>query len=232
MKEKYQSGNLIECMKSESLAYPYIVIEGNIGVGKTTFCRKLQEKYDARLILEQFSDNPFLPYFYENPERHAFSVELFFMTERHRQLQEELIQGDLFNQQIISDYIFIKTLLFAKNNLNEEEYRLFNRLFHVLNAHFKKPDLVVYLHRPVTKLLHQIKKRGRSFEMEMSAAYLENIQKAYFDFFKMDPEYPILVVGIEDLDFEKDIHAFELLNNLLLQNYETKVHYINLKITP
>jgi deoxyadenosine/deoxycytidine kinase len=219
-------------MKSESLAYPYIVIEGNIGVGKTTFCRKLQEKYDARLILEQFSDNPFLPYFYENPERHAFSVELFFMTERHRQLQEELIQGDLFNQQIISDYIFIKTLLFAKNNLNEEEYRLFNRLFHVLNAHFKKPDLVVYLHRPVTKLLHQIKKRGRSFEMEMSAAYLENIQKAYFDFFKMDPEYPILVVGIEDLDFEKDVHAFELLNNLLLQNYETKVHYINLKITP
>ena len=219
-------------MKSESLAYPYIVIEGNIGVGKTTFCRKLQEKYDARLILEQFSENPFLPFFYENPERHAFSVELFFMTERHRQLQEELIQGDLFNQQIISDYIFIKTLLFAKNNLNEEEYRLFNRLFHVLNAHFKKPDLVVYLHRPVPNLLHQIKKRGRSFEMEINATYLENIQKAYFDFFKMDPEYPILVVGIDDLDFEKDNHAFELLNKLLLQNYEPKVHYINLKINP
>ena len=219
-------------MKSESLAYPYIVIEGNIGVGKTTFCRKLQEKYDARLILEQFSENPFLPFFYENPERHAFSVELFFMTERHRQLQEELIQGDLFNQQIISDYIFIKTLLFAKNNLNEEEYRLFNRLFHVLNAHFKKPDLVVYLHRPVPNLLHQIKKRGRSFEMEMNATYLENIQKAYFDFFKTDPEYPILVVGIDDLDFEKDNHAFELLNKLLLQKYEPKVHYINLKITP
>ena len=219
-------------MKSESLAYPYIVIEGNIGVGKTTFCRKLQEKYDARLILEQFSENPFLPYFYENPERHAFSVELFFMTERHRQLQEELIQGDLFNQQIISDYIFIKTLLFAKNNLNEEEYRLFNRLFHVLNAHFKKPDLVVYLHRPVPNLLHQIKKRGRSFEMEINTTYLENIQKAYFDFFKMDPEYPILVVGIDDLDFEKDNNAFELLNKLLLQNYEPKVHYINLKITP
>ena len=219
-------------MKSESLAYPYIVIEGNIGVGKTTFCRKLQEKYDARLILEQFSENPFLPFFYENPERHAFSVELFFMTERHRQLQEELIQGDLFNQQIISDYIFIKTLLFAKHNLNEEEYRLFNRLFHVLNAHFKKPDLVVYLHRPVPNLLHQIKKRGRSFEMEINATYLENIQKAYFDFFKMDPEYPILVVGIDDLDFEKDNNAFELLNKLLLQNYEPKVHYINLKINP
>ena len=171
-------------MKTESLAYPYIVIEGNIGVGKTTFCRKLQEKYGARLILEQFSDNPFLPYFYENPERHAFSVELFFMTERHRQLQEELIQGNLFNQQIISDYIFIKTLLFAKNNLNEEEYRLFNRLFHVLNAHFKKPDLFVYLHRPISSLMTQIKKRGRSYEMEMSTMYLENIQKAYFDLLK------------------------------------------------
>ena len=219
-------------MKTESLAYPYIVIEGNIGVGKTTFCRKLQEKYDARLILEQFSDNPFLPYFYENPERHAFSVELFFMTERHRQLQEELIQGNLFNQQIISDYIFIKTLLFAKNNLNEEEYRLFNRLFHVLNAHFKKPDLVVYLHRPISSLMTQIKKRGRSYEMEMSTMYLENIQKAYFDFFKMDPEYPILVVGIGDLDFEKDVDDFALLNNLLRQKYETKVHYIDLKITP
>lgn len=219
-------------MKTESLAYPYVVIEGNIGVGKTTFCRKLQEKYDARLILEQFSDNPFLPYFYENPERHAFSVELFFMTERHRQLQEELIQGDLFNQQIISDYIFIKTLLFAKNNLNEEEYRLFNRLFHVLNAHFKKPDLVVYLHRPISSLLTQIKKRGRSYEMEMSTMYLENIQKAYFDFFKMDPEYPILVVGIGDLDFEKDVQAFDLLNSLLLQKYETKVHFIDLEITP
>ena len=158
-------------MKTESLAYPYVVIEGNIGVGKTTFCRKLQEKYDARLILEQFSDNPFLPYFYENPERHAFSVELFFMTERHRQLQEELIQGNLFNQQIISDYIFIKTLLFAKNNLNEEEYRLFNRLFHVLNAHFKRPDLVVYLHRPISSLMTQIKKRGRTYEMEMSTMY-------------------------------------------------------------
>lgn len=218
-------------MKTETLAYPYIVIEGNIGVGKTTFCRKLQEKYNARLILEQFSDNPFLPYFYENPERHAFSVELFFMTERHRQLQEELIQGDLFNEQIISDYIFTKTLLFAKNNLNEEEYRLFNRLFHVLNAHFKKPDIVIYLHRPIRTLLTQIKKRGRSYEKEMSAMYLENIQKTYFDFFKMDSDYPILVVGIGDLDFEKDTHAFERLHNLLLKTYDAKVHYIDLEIT-
>ncbi|MFM7091088.1 MAG: deoxynucleoside kinase [Bacteroidota bacterium] len=219
-------------MENESLAYPYIVIEGNIGVGKTTLCRRLQEKYEARLILEQFSDNPFLPYFYENPERHAFSVELFFMTERHRQLQEELVQGNLFNQQIISDYIFIKTLLFAKNNLNEEEYRLFQRLFHVLNAHFIKPDLVLYLHRPVPVLLNQIKKRGRSFEQEMSEVYLENIQKAYFDFFKMDPDFPIVVVGLDELDFEKDPGIFEQLNNLLRQKYSVGVHYTNLAVIP
>jgi deoxyadenosine/deoxycytidine kinase len=219
-------------MENESLAYPYIVIEGNIGVGKTTLCRRLQEKYEARLILEQFSDNPFLPYFYENPERHAFSVELFFMTERHRQLQEELVQGNLFNQQIISDYIFIKTLLFAKNNLNEEEYRLFQRLFHVLNAHFIKPDLVLYLHRPVPVLLNQIKKRGRSFEQEMSEVYLENIQKAYFDFFKMDSDFPIVVVGLDELDFEKDPGIFEQLNNLLRQKYSVGVHYTNLAVIP
>jgi len=219
-------------MENESLAYPYIVIEGNIGVGKTTLCRRLQEKYEARLILEQFSDNPFLPYFYENPERHAFSVELFFMTERHRQLQEELVQGNLFNQQIISDYIFIKTLLFAKNNLNEEEYRLFQRLFNVLNAHFIKPDLVLYLHRPVPVLLNQIKKRGRSFEQEMSEVYLENIQKAYFDFFKMDPDFPIVVVGLDELDFENDPGIFEQLNNLLRQKYSVGVHYTNLAVIP
>lgn len=219
-------------MENEALAYPYIVIEGNIGVGKTTLCRRLQEKYEARLILEQFSDNPFLPYFYENPERHAFSVELFFMTERHRQLQEELVQGNLFNQQIISDYIFIKTLLFAKNNLNEEEYRLFQRLFHVLNAHFIKPDLVLYLHRPVPVLLNQIKKRGRTFEREMSEVYLENIQKAYFDFFKMDPDFPIVVVGLDELDFENDPGIFEQLNNVLRQKYSVGVHYTNLDVIP
>ena len=218
-------------MNNETLDYPFIVIEGNIGVGKTTYCQKLAEKYQARLILEQFSDNPFLPYFYENPERHAFSVELFFMTERHRQLQEELIQGNLFNQQIISDYLFIKTLLFAKNNLNEEEYRLFQRLFHILNAHFRKPDLVIYLHRPVPNLLKQIKKRGRSFEKDISETYLERIQKAYFDFFKNDQDYPVIIVGLDDLDFENDDQAFEQLDQLLHRHYSAGVHYLNLSIT-
>jgi deoxyadenosine/deoxycytidine kinase len=219
-------------MNPKSLPYPYIVIEGNIGVGKTTYCRKLAEKYGARLILEQFSDNPFLPYFYENPERHAFSVELFFMTERHRQLQEELIQGNLFNQQIISDYLFIKTLLFAKNNLNEEEYRLFKRLFHVLSTHFRKPDLVIYLHRPVPHLLKQIKERGRSFEQEISAVYLENIQSAYFEFFKMEPDYPIIIAGIDDLDFEHNSRVFDQMNERLFQPHAAGIHYLNMELTP
>ena len=132
--------------------YNFIVVEGNIGAGKTTLCRLLSEDFDYRLILEEFADNPFLPHFYKNPERYAFPVELFFMTERHKQLQAELSQRDLFQQTIVSDYIFFKTLLFARNNLMEEEYRLFQRLFHILNATFPRPDLLVYLHRSVDNL--------------------------------------------------------------------------------
>ena len=116
--------------------YQFIAIEGNIGTGKTTLSNLLAEEYGCRLILEQFTDNPFLPLFYDNPERYAFPVELFFMTERHKQLQEELAQTNLFQESIIADYFFIKTLLFAKNNLKEEEYRLFQRLFQVLNSTF------------------------------------------------------------------------------------------------
>jgi len=119
-----------------NIPYQYIAIEGNIGAGKTTLCQQLFESYNCRLILEEFADNPFLPFFYENPERYAFPVELFFMTERQKQLQKYLAQQDLFKDFIVADYFFIKTLLFAKNNLNAEEYRLFQRLFNILNATF------------------------------------------------------------------------------------------------
>ena len=114
----------------------YIVIEGNIGAGKTSLSHLPSKQLNARLILEEFSDNPFLPLFYKNPERYAFPVELFFMTERHKQLQELLLEGNLFQQYIVSDYIFSKTLLFAGQNLEAEELRLFRRLFHTLNAPF------------------------------------------------------------------------------------------------
>ena len=171
----------------------FIAIEGNIGAGKTTLCKMLEDDFDCRLILEQFTDNPFLPEFYKNPDRYAFPVELFFMTERHKQLQESLSQRELFPKLVVSDYFFIKTLLFAKNNLNNEEYRLFQRLFHTLNASFSKPDLLVFLHRTVPDLLSNIQKRGRDIEKNIRPDYLKSLQEAYFNFFKLEKDLPIQI---------------------------------------
>ena len=205
--------------------HQYIAIEGNIGAGKTTLCRMLEQDYQCRLILEEFSDNPFLPHFYDNPERYAFPVELFFMTERHKQLQQ-LAQQDLFQQLIVSDYFFIKTLLFARNNLNAEEYRLFQRLFHILNATFPKPDLLVYLHRSVPDLLTNIHNRGRSYEQDIQAEYLESLQQAYFNFFRSSPEQPILILEVEQVSFWKNESAYNRIKELIAKTYPPGIHRI------
>ncbi len=185
----------------KSFPHQFIAIEGNIGAGKTTLCKMMEKDFGAQLILEQFTDNPFLPYFYKNPERYAFQVELFFMTERHKQLQEFLSQRSLFQEFTISDYFFIKTLLFAKNNLIDEEYRLFKRLFNVLNTTFRKPDLLVYLHRPVEDLMKNIENRGREYEKDIKAEYLLSLQNAYFDFFRTVTDIPVLIIDVEGADF-------------------------------
>jgi deoxyguanosine kinase len=199
--------------------YNFIAIEGNIGAGKTTFCNMLAQDYDCRLILEQFTDNPFLPLFYDNPERYAFPVELFFMTERHKQLQESLATVDMFTPLSISDYFFIKTSLFAKNNLKDEEFRLFYRLFEVLNSTFPKPEILVYLHRSVDNLLTNIRKRGRGYESDISAAYLLEIQNVYFEFFRTEKNMPIVVVDMGDVDFTEDKKAYAQLVDILKNTY-------------
>lgn len=209
---------------SKTFPFQFIAIEGNIGAGKTTLSNQLADEYGCRLILEQFTDNPFLPLFYDNPERYAFPVELFFMTERHKQLQEELAQTHLFQQSIIADYFFIKTLLFAKNNLKEEEYRLFQRLFNVLNSTFPRPDLLVYLHRPVERLIYQIRKRGREYEQDISDTYLEQIQGAYMEFFRTESSIPILIIELEDLDFASNPNGYQQVKDLIFQDYEPGVH--------
>jgi deoxyguanosine kinase len=191
-------------MENPFQQYPFIAIEGNIGSGKTTFCHKMAEHFECNIILEQFTDNPFLPFFYQQPERYAFPVELFFMTERHKQLQEHFASPNLFQQSVASDYFFVKTLLFAKNNLNDEEFRLFQRLFGVLNSTFPKPDLLVYLHRPIDALLRQIRQRGRDMEQNIAPEYLEEIQNAYLEFFKSENSLPILVIELGDLDFQRN----------------------------
>jgi len=189
----------------------------------------IAEDFGGRLVLEQFADNPFLPFFYENPERYAFTVELFFMTERHKQLQQELAQQSLFEEFIIADYFFLKTLLFAKNNLPAEEYRLFQRLFHILNASFPKPELLVYLHRPVSSLLQNIAKRGRPYEQDITAEYLQRIQDNYFEFFRMEQSVPVLILEMEDVDFKNNPEQYRQLISLLQKQYSTGIQRVELK---
>lgn len=207
-----------------SMQHQFLIIEGNIGAGKTTLSQMLAEDFGFKLLLEEFADNPFLPHFYQNPDRYAFPVELFFMTERHKQLQQELAQRDLFQEGIVADYIFFKTLLFARNNLNTEEYRLFQRLFNILNAAFPKPDLLVYLHRSVDRLMDNIRKRGRSFEQEIEPSYLQQIQQSYFEFFRSNEQLPILVIDIEDMDFLNNPEDYQKILDLINRPYRPGLH--------
>lgn len=218
-------------MPKSAFPHQYIAIEGNIGAGKTTLCHRLAQQFDSRLILEQFTDNPFLPFFYDSPERYAFPVELFFMTERHKQLQELLAQQDLFQESIIADYFFVKTLLFARNNLNDQEYRLFQRLFNILNANFPKPQLLVYLHRPVEDLLINIRKRGREYERDITAEYLLSIQNAYFDYFKTNQELSILILDVENADWTEQEAHYERLLAEISKNYQPGIHRQRLILT-
>ena len=210
-------------MPEPGIPYQFVAIEGNIGAGKTTLCRRLESRYGCKLILEQFTDNPFLPFFYLQPERYAFPVELFFMTERHKQLLEHFSQPDLFSKFTIADYFFVKTLLFAKNNLNEEEFRLFQRLFSVLNATFPKPDLLLYLHRPVEALLRHIHKRGRNIERNISGSYLEGIQNAYLEFLKTEMTTPVVILQLGDADFQHDDKTFDAICSLLCETHKPGV---------
>jgi len=197
----------------------FIAIEGNIGAGKSTLAARLAKDQNRRLILEEFSDNPFLPSFYREPERYAFPVELFFMAERHKQLQSELAQTDLFSSGVIADYIFIKTLLFARNTLPEDEFRLFSRLFKVMDAGFPNPELIVYLHRPVEALQANIAKRGREYEKEMKDEYLTSVQAAYFNYFGSQKEQAVLVLELGDKNFAEDDGLYRRMVALMEETY-------------
>jgi len=188
----------------------------------------LQQDFNCRLVLEQFTDNPFLPLFYKDPKRYAFPVELFFMSERYKQLQDFLIDRDLFSKFILSDYFFHKTALFARNNLNEEEYQLFLRFHSILAKLFPEPDLLVYLHRPVEQLYKQIQKRNRSIETDLKSEYLAGIESAYFSFFNRGQNYPILILNLEDLDFAKNRSDYELIKKIIAQDYSNGIHEISL----
>ena len=199
---------------SKKIPYNYVCVEGNIGSGKTTFCEMMQKDYNCTLLLEEFDDNPFLPMFYENPEKFAFTVELFFMTERHKQMSNILSVRDMFDDFVLGDYFFLKTLLFARKNLSEEEYKLFQKIFQVLNANFKQPDLVVYFHRHVDILKQNIDKRGRPYEAGITKDYLLQVQNSYFEYFRNVLSYPVLILDLKDLDFQKKQSNYEFLKSL------------------
>lgn len=215
---------------SRTTPYKYICIEGNIGSGKTSLCELLARRYPVKLILEEFDDNPFLPYFYQNPERFAFTVELFFMAERHKQLSQISLQEDLFNTFNLADYSFWKTLIFARKNLDEKEYRLFQRLFHILNATSPNPDLLIYLHRTPEKLLQNIQQRERSYETNIAASYLKTIQDSYFEFFYSQTSYPIVIVDVEEIDFVANPVHLDEIEQIIFKAYRPGLHRISLRL--
>jgi deoxyadenosine/deoxycytidine kinase len=218
-------------MNTSDFPYNYICVEGNIGTGKTSFTRMMEKEHSCRLILEEFSENPFLPYFYEDPERFAFTVELFFMTERYKQMERNLIsQHDMFSPFTLSDYTFVKTLIFARKNLGNEEFKLFQQLFNTLQKNFPNPDLLVYLHRGVDVLLSNIKKRGRDYEANISREYLYNIQDSYFDYFKNITSFPVLILDLKDLDFVAETKHYEIIKSLMKKSYRPGVHRVTLHV--
>lgn len=181
--------------------YNYLVIEGNIGAGKTFLATKLARDTGSRLILEQFSDNPFLARFYEDPDRYAFQVELSFLSERYQHIKTEMGHPDLFQQTVISDYFLAKSFIFSKYNLKDDEMILFEKLYSIINLQVPRPELYVYLHVPVEKLLDNIKKRGRSYEQGIQADYLKEVQDGYFGFFKSQTDLKIVVIDTSQIDF-------------------------------
>jgi len=196
------------------MSLDYLVIEGNIGAGKTTLAHMLSEKYQTKLVLEQFADNPFLPKFYENQQQYSFPLEMAFLAERYNQLNRELSHFDLFSPFTISDYYFMKSLIFAQNTLQPDEYNLYRQFFTIIYDKMPKPDLYVYLHKDADLLLKNIALRGRTYETYITKDYLDKITQGYFGYFKQQTDFPILIIDTNGIDFvnrpedfEKTVHA-------------------------
>jgi deoxyguanosine kinase len=186
------------------ISYNYIVIEGNIGAGKTTLAGRIADQFNAHLILERFDENPFLPRFYEDPEKYAFQLELSFLASRYKQLNEELNPRNLFRTFTVADYYFMKSLVFASSTLKGDDYSLYRQIFYIIYKSLPKPDIYVYLHLDPERLLHNIKERGRDYEQTITKEYLQKIQDSYFIFFKQNPGNKYLLIDINEIDFVAD----------------------------
>lgn len=181
--------------------FNFIAIEGNIGAGKTTLTTKIAEDFNAKTILERFADNPFLPKFYKDQNRYAFSLEMSFLADRYQQISDDLAQFDLFKDFIIGDYHIFKSLIFAKVTLTEDEFRLYRKLFEIIYREMPKPDLYIYLYQTTNRLLENIKTRGRSYEQNIPSDYLEKINQGYLDYIKSQENLEIVIIDVTDRDF-------------------------------
>lgn len=179
----------------------FVAIEGNIGAGKTSLSYKLAEDCNAKLVQERFADNPFLPLFYKDQARYAFSLEMSFLADRYHQINDDLAQFDLFSDFIVADYFIVKSLIFSKITLGEEEYRLYRRVFDIMYKEVPKPGLYIYLYQSTERLLQNIKKRGRSYELDIQPDYLEKINQGYLDYIKSQQEMNVLIIDVSGKDF-------------------------------
>lgn len=209
------------------MKYNFITIEGNIGAGKTTLAHLLSKHFNARLILEEFADNPFLPKFYENKQQYAFPLELFFMAERYKQLKELLQTKDMFQKITISDYLFNKCLLFAKVNLPEEEFLLYQKLFDIINPQLVQPDLLIYLHSPISRLKENIKRRNRSYEQSIESDYLFSLQETYTQYIKQH-HIKTLFIDASSADFLGNEEHLNAVLNALEKDFEDGQNFLML----
>ncbi len=193
----------------------YIAIEGNIGAGKTSLSTMISQDFNAKLILERFKDNPFLPKFYEDSNRYAFPLEMSFLADRYQQLSDDLAQYDLFTDFVVSDYDIFKSLIFARITLPEEEYVLYDKLFRIMYKELVKPDLYIYLYQNTDRLLENIKSRGRDYEQNIKADYLMEINKSYLSYIKSQKDMKVRIIEISDIDFVNNRRDYlELLDKI------------------
>lgn len=209
------------------MKYHFITIEGNIGAGKTTLSHLLAKHYNARLILEEFAENPFLAKFYQNPKQYAFPLELFFMAERYKQLKDLVHTKDMFQSLTISDYLFSKCLLFAKVNLDTEEFHLYQKLFDIMYQQLVLPDILVYLHAPVKKLQEKIRKRNRSYEQSIPDSYLLSIQDTYTNYIRQH-NVKTIFIDATNADFLGNKKHFQVVLDALDTWYDEGQHYFTL----
>lgn len=225
----YNSPDASECKFVAQLSAPleklalqqlnYIAVEGNIGAGKTSLSGKLSEDFNARLVQERFADNPFLPLFYKDQARYAFSLEMSFLADRYHQISDDLAQYNLFNDFVVSDYYIVKSLIFSKVTLSEEEYILYRRIFDIMYKEVPKPGLYIYLYQNTDRLLQNIKKRGRSYEQKIEAEYLAKINQGYLDYIKSQHGLNVLVIDVTNKDFVNNQQDYvNILNEIQSKN--------------